>query len=123
MTIEQRLERLESQNRRLKWTVAAIVTVAVVGCVGGAVISEDYVPAGSGGTNPAVTVVQAGRFEVVDAEGNVVAAMSINRDRTGGVVFTNNKHGALVAQMGAADDERGVVWTYDRDGYPRRGIR
>jgi hypothetical protein len=143
MTIEQRLERIESQNRRLKWVLTAIVGIAVIGCVVGlkdegddSMISERAVAAPvvvqSGREVPdkehllagaAPTVVQAGRFEVVDSNGKVVAVMGMNGLRTGGVVFTNNQHGALVAQMGAADDERGVVWTYDRNGAPRESIR
>jgi len=122
MTIEQRLERIESQNRRLKWALTAIVGTAVIaGAVGFQYEREDSTVSERAAAVP--TVVQAGRFEVVDSSGKVVAVMGMNRDRTGGVVFTNNRHGVLVAQMGAADDERGVVWTYDRDGQLRQNIR
>jgi hypothetical protein len=122
MTIEQRLERVESQNRRLKWALTAIVGIAVVGGIMGFRSErEDSVVGERAKAVP--TVVQAGRFEVVDLNGKVVAVMGMNRDRTGGVVFTNNQHGVLVAQMGAADDERGVVWTYDDEGNPRESIR
>jgi hypothetical protein len=122
MTIEQRLDRLENQNRRLKWVLTTIVGLAVTACVAGLKYEQDeQTPVERPGA--AATVVQAGRFEVVDSNGRVVAVMGMNRDRTGGVVFTNNRHGALVAQMGAADDERGVVWTYDRDGHPRESVR
>lgn len=118
MTIEQRLTRVESQNRRLKWTLAAIVGLAITGCIVGLKAERDNsVAAERAGAVP--TVVQAGRFEVVASNGEVLAVVGVNRDRTGGVVVTNNQHGLLVAQMGAADDGRGVVWTYDREGYRR----
>jgi len=122
MTIEQRLERIESQNRRLKWALTAIVGLVVTGCIAGLKYEQDdRIAIERPGAVP--TVVQAGRFEVVDANGKVVAVMCMNADRTGGVVYTNNRRGAIVAQMGAADDERGVVWTYDREGHLRESIR
>jgi hypothetical protein len=122
MTIEQRIERLETQNRRLKWALTAIAGLAVIGGVVGFKEAEQ---ASITLDRPAAvpTVVQAGRFEVVDTNGKVVAFMGMNGPRTGGVVFTNNERGALVAQMGAADDGRGVVWTYDREGYLRDSRR
>lgn len=122
MTIEQRLERLENQNRRLRWALTGIVGLAVIGGVFGLTYERDETAtARRAGAMP--TVVQAGRFEVVDSNGKIIAAIGMNADKTGGVVYTNNRRGALVAQMGVADDERGVLWTYDREGSLRDDTR
>jgi hypothetical protein len=122
MTIEQRLDRLERQNRRLKWALTAIMGLAITGCMAGFKYEQDDQTTLKR-PEPMDSVVQAGRFEVVDENGKVMAVMCMNESHSGGVVFTNNQHGALVAQMGAADNERGVVWTYDREGYLRESIR
>ncbi len=127
MSIEQRLARLERQNRQLKWAFGACLGLGLVAGVTGLKVEGDAgweaVPvieltdqvAAATQRAAAPTVVQAGRFEVVDAQGKVVAAMALTREG-GGVVYTMNADGALVAQMGAADDGRGVLWTYDRAG-------
>ena len=114
MTIEERLARLENQNRQLKWTLTGLVGVAVIGCAMGLKASAND----STRTPRAVPdVIRAERFEAIDPDGNALVVLGSNRDRTGGVVFVNNHWGRLVTQMGAADDGRGVVWAYDCDGY------
>jgi hypothetical protein len=118
MTIEQRLGRLERQNRQLKWLLSGLVGMAVTGCAMGLKATGD------GSTSAPLAepeVLRAERFEVIDAEGNPLAVIGPNGN--GGVVFVYNNRGRLVAQMGAAEEGRGVVWTYDRYGYFRHDLR
>ena len=122
MTVEERVQRLERQNRRLTWALTALVGVAAVGGILGLKPERDD----SIGIKraPAVpTVVQAGRFEVVDAKGKIVAVMGMNEPGTGGVVYTTTARGEMAVQMGVADDDRGVVWAYDDEGDIREDLR
>jgi hypothetical protein len=123
MSIEERLARLERHNRRLTALLVAVVAVAVCGS-----IMALNVPVGEfriADARPAAPpeIIRANRFEVIDAEGRVLAAMAANAPGTGGVVYANNNRGALVVQRGAADDGRGVLWAYDACGQLRADAR
>jgi hypothetical protein len=123
MSIEQRLARLERQNRHLKWAFSVCVGAGLFAGAAGLVLPDGFPVAEAPRLREAApTVVQAGRFELLDERGKVVAAMALTREG-GGVVYTMNADGALVAQMGAADDGRGVLWTYDRAGMLRDDTR
>jgi hypothetical protein len=122
MTVEQRVQKLESQNRRLTWALTAMVGLAVIGGILGLKPERDDSVAAKR-TKAVTTVVQAGRFEVLDSRGKIVAVMGVNEPGTGGVVYTTNARGAMAVQMGVADDDRGVVWTYDHAGHLREDVR
>ena len=115
MTTEQRLAKLERQNLQLKWAIAALVATAISGCMMNLDLSRKAMPPPPKQVS-VPDVIQAQRFEVVDTEGRPTVTLACNQDGTGGVVFVNNDSGVLVAQMGAADDRRGVIWTYDPQG-------
>lgn len=119
MDIEQRLLSLERQNRHLRWTLLALLGLALTGCAMGLRPSRDD----SSRRMLAADVIRAARLEVIGSHGQPIVVLSENRDATGGVVFVSNDRGCLVAQMGAADDRRGVVWAYDAQGEPRDDIR
>lgn len=116
--IEERLARLERQNRQLKWALIGLVGMVMAGCTMGMQASR---------SEPGATIrtgtIQATRFEVIGANGQPLVTLATTQSGSGGVVFTSNDRGVLVAQMGAADDGRGVVWTYTPDGEPRDSRR
>jgi hypothetical protein len=118
MVIEERLARLERQNRQLKWVLIGLAGLMLAGCTMGmkAARSEP-------GATIRTDIIQAGRIEVIDANGQPVVTLASTQSGKGGVVFTSNDRGVLVAQMGAADDGRGVVWTYTPDGHLRDSRR
>ncbi len=120
MTVEQRLDRLESQNRRLRLGCIALLAITISGCVMGLRTARQDAATGD---PPLADVLRARRVEVVDSQGRVIAALAQNTTATGGVVFVKNAGGALVAQMGAADDGRGVVWAYTAEGTMRDSFR
>ena len=121
MTIEQRLDRLETQNKRLRIGCCALVAILISGCVAGVRAARPEATAAQEPT--ASDVIRARRVEVVDSQGRVIVALAQNTLSTGGVVFVKNTSGALVAQMGAASDGRGVVWAYTPQGVQRDSFR
>ena len=118
MTIEERLGRLERQNRNLKWALIGLVGLVTTGCTMGLAASR-----WEGGAVLRTDLIQAARVEVLGANGQPVVTLAPTQSGKGGVVFTNNENGVLVAQMGAADDGRGVVWTYTSQGGLRDSLR
>ena len=114
MTVEQRLERLERQNGRLKWTFAVLVGLAAVGCVMG-LKGQSEQPLAAPVPRDVPEVIQAQRFEVIGPNGTAIVQLDATKEGSG-VVFTRNKKGRLVVQLGATEDGTGVVWTYNKKG-------
>jgi hypothetical protein len=123
MTIEQRVEKLEQENRRLRVFVGAALLIGCAVAVMGA----------SGGVPE---VLQAKRFEVVGGNGQAVAhlgqtmtggylqildfrgktAAQVNSNPTGGAVLTYSASGSELVGMTSTPQGSGVVTTYDAAG-------
>ncbi len=110
MTIEQRIERLEKQNRRLK----AAFGVSVIG-VAGLFIMGQSAPT----TSPSAPLflperVRAKRFEVINDAGKpVVTLMSWDQ---GGWIETRDNQGHRLFDVSATDDGHGLLSTYNKEG-------
>ena len=92
MTVEERLEKLERQNRRLIGSLISFVAImAVVGCLG--VSNQDSIP----------DVVKARAFHVVGKDGtNLVKLEDSMGDGTSraGTVTTYDSNGEQLVQIG-----------------------
>ena len=107
MTVDERLDRLERQNRRLKTGLASFLLVAVAaGLVGFA--RQDSIP----------DLVEARAFHVVSEDGTVRVKLEDSLGLgygVGGAVTTMNGEGESLVQLGAAKGV-GAVWTLDPSG-------
>ena len=115
MTIEERIERVEKQNRRLKWamTATSVVVAAVLVGVIVAVVFAVRQPAPP--TALAVAdVIQAKEFQVVDDVGSAV--VTLRSWKLGGRIETRNHQGKRLFSVAAADDGSGTLSTYNAEG-------
>ena len=116
MTIEQRIDRVEKQNRRLKWAMTALCVVAVGAFVVGQKAPEDViriekpdvladreVPLGAGAivvermepvewlkqVEPEMVpdVIRAKHFEVVNDTGKVLIELGPTKGGAGGIIL------------------------------------
>ena len=104
MTIEERIERVEKQNRRLKWVVTALCVVGVSAFVAGQAAPEG-VP----------DVIKAKKFEVINEVGLPVVALR-SWDKLGGGIDTWNHQGQSLFAVGANDAGDGSVATFNAEG-------
>ena len=107
MTIEERIERVEKQNRRLKGAMTALCVVAV-----GAIVAGQATPEG------VPDVIRAKRFEVVNEQGR--AGVVLANSEHGGRVEVQNHCGKTVSTM-SATEAGGLVSACDAEG--KRSIR
>ena len=107
MTIEQRLDRLEQQNRILKGAGAAVV-LAVMGVA--------VMGAGQQGTIP--DVVKARSFEVIGKDGIprvIIATLALADGEVGKIVTLNSKMSVIV-DLAATDSGGGLIVTGNGNG-------
>jgi hypothetical protein len=107
MTIEQRMERLERQNRHLRWMVGGMLGLAVTGLVLGA--------AASSGGDEIPNVLRAHRVEVITPDGKpaVVLGMTTN---DAGTVSTMDSKGNKLVTLGVTTNGEGTVTTQNDKG-------
>ncbi len=107
MTIEQRIERLERQNRNLRRALGGMLGLAVAGLVLGA--------AAASSTDEVPNVLRAHRIEVVTAEGKpaVVLGMTTN---DAGTVSTLDAKGNKLVSLGVTTNGEGTVTTQSGKG-------
>lgn len=86
-TVEARLSRLETQNRRQRGAIVGLVGVVVAA-----------VAVGWSASQAVPDVIQAEKFEVVNDEGDGVVLMSWDKD--GGLIEVLNPEGSEVAMVG-----------------------
>jgi hypothetical protein len=114
MTLEERIERLERQNRRLRAAFGVFVVGAV--CV---LIAGQAAPVTSRSASPAGPLllperVRAKRFEVINDAGKpVVTLMSWEQ---GGWIETRDNSGRRLFDVSATDDGNGLLSTYNKEG-------
>ena len=101
-TIEMRLQKLEATNRRYK--IILVLMVASFATIFMAFRSPKTVP----------DVIQAKRFEVVDAYGNVLVNMS--QDDGKGIIKTYNKEGKKLVNITYTTNQEGFVALEDGKG-------
>jgi hypothetical protein len=109
MTLEDRIEKLERQNRRLRWTVTGFVGLGVAALIMGqaaAPSAEDL---------EKVDVVRARRVEVVDKDGRPVVSIGLTATGTG-MITTMDGRGRKAVMLGATANGEGVVATMNRKG-------
>lgn len=121
MTVEQRLEQLERQNKRQRASLAllavALCAVVVMGA-GGKDGTFDTVRA----KNIMVEQINAGLvysmmgFIVHNEEGKVLATLSNSDDGSGGLLITYSPQEDKLASVGAHLKGRGIVATYSQRG-------
>jgi hypothetical protein len=111
--IEQRVARLERENRRLRFAVvAALLAWGAVFLVGQAAPRKD---------DAAPAVVKARAFRVVDGSGVPRAAFGANPDGVPYLTLSDAK-GQVRATLYLADDGRPALSLNDRSGNPRAAI-
>jgi hypothetical protein len=129
MTIEQRIEKLERQNRHLKWAIGGLVGLGFAGVLMGAAAVEKEQIAG---------LIRARGLEIVTADGKPCIILSATTTNTGtittmnpagskvvtigvttageGTVTTHNKKGKELVKLGATTSGEGVISTHDSNG-------
>ncbi len=107
MSIEQRLERLERQNRWLKGGLASLVVVLAAGVLFG-FASQQEIP----------DLIKARQFQVVSEDGLVLVKLEGTLGRVGlrGTVETLNGKGQELVRLLATKDGGGAVWTLNAEG-------
>jgi len=110
MTLEERIGRLERQNRRLK-AAFGLLAAAVVG-----VLVLGQVAPSSAPTGPLLLPerVRAKRFEVINDAGKPVVTLMAWEH--GGWIETRDNQGHRLFDMSATDDGHGLFSTYNKDG-------
>lgn len=107
MTIEQRMTRLEKQNRNLKLTMGGMLMAAVGALVmGQAAAPGDDVP----------NIVRARRIEVVSEEGRPVVVLGMTATGAGTVTTLDGKDNKIVS-LGATRGGEGTITTGNRKGH------
>lgn len=105
MTIEERLERLERQNRRLK-KGGSVLALALVSAVIMGQVSRQKIP----------RVIKARKFQVVNKRGNTM--VELGSIRPFGYVFVSNRKGKVVASISANHSGDGMIRTTDSESRP-----
>ena len=120
MTLEQRVSRLENENRRLARTIVALSgaggVAAAVGFVGGAGAAATTMALGFSGAlwlsvRSALrvpNVIQANKFEVVGDMGQVLVALGESADGEGAVA-TYDLAGRRLGHVSRVDDDAIVL--------------
>jgi hypothetical protein len=110
MSTDTRIESLETQVRTLKRMLFGVFGVVIVGGLLAAT-SMQSVP----------DVIQAKQFQVVNAEGTVVASFYANMG--GGMLSFSNKDGEVVVGLGSDEvNGGGVLGINNKDGKPVASI-
>ena len=110
MSIEERVARLERQNRRLKQGLAAVVLV-----VAGAVIMGATKQTGLGET------IEAQAFVVKDKSGKIRALLGVSKSSEPTLQFYD-KDGKWRAILGVNKDAEPTLQFYDKDGKRRAAL-
>ena len=105
VTIEERIERVEKQNRRLKWAMTVICVVAAGAFVLGQA-APDAVP----------DVIRAKRFEVVNEKG--WAVVTLRSWELGGWIDTRNQQGRPLFSVFANEVGGGMLAIFNDDRRP-----
>lgn len=106
MTIEQRIEKLERQNRHLKLAVAGILMTAV-----GALVMGQAAATGDDVAN----IIRAHRIEVVSESGKPAVVLGMTAGGTGTVTTLDDKGGKIVT-LGVAKGGEGTITTNNAKG-------
>jgi hypothetical protein len=80
MTVEERIARLEQQNRRMK----VAVSVIVVAVLGGVLVAGPLLPRQANAQTPsAPRIVEANEFRLLDESGRVRGRFAVDKDGPG----------------------------------------
>lgn len=130
MSIEQRIARLERQNRRLRVTVGAMLAVGAAGLLMGAAreAASAEVPAvirahrfevvteqGKPAIILAMTNRESGTIATLDAKGNKLVNLGVTTNGEGTVTMQNNR-GKDIVRLAATTAGEGVILTQNGDG-------
>lgn len=107
MSDASRIESLETQVRALKQMLFGVLALVVVGGLVAATTLQN-VP----------DVIQAKKFELVSAKGNVVGEFHVD-EHGGGSFSLHNNDGNEVIGMNAKKNGRGFLGIHDQHGKPR----
>jgi len=108
MTAEERLNRLERNNRRL--TVATVLTGAAAVLIVTAGMAEPKTPPEK---------IRAGQFELADADGNVHAGLAMTKD--GPQIYLSDEDGKVRATLTATKGSSGLC-LFDENGKARASL-
>ena len=106
--LEQRMTRLETVNRRLKWGFMAMIGFIALGAMVGL---DEQAPAPP-------QVIRASRFEVVGHDGRTAAM--VTTDSFGGVVALYAPNGKLACRLATNGQGQGTIATFSSD--TQRGL-
>ncbi|MEE9240217.1 MAG: hypothetical protein V3U53_03400 [bacterium] len=105
MTVEERLERLERQNRRMKKGFA-LLALALAGFVTMGQVSRQSVP----------ELISAKKFYVVNDKGQTM--VELGSTRLFGYLFVSNRKGRVIATISTNHSGDGMIRTIDSKGRP-----
>ena len=130
MTVEQRVEKLERQNKHLKRGMCAVVLSALSLFITGQtrqggdvafrtitakkIFVEDE--NGKTGILLASTPIQGGAIIISNPDGKILTVIGSHDDGKHGAVFTRNADGRELVVLGASPSGGGVISTYDGSG-------
>jgi hypothetical protein len=117
VTLEQRVERLERQNRRLRQTVRTLSATAGAALAGFAILFSCAKP---GATAGGAEALSAKRLQIVNEQGQPVIVLQAD-PRGFGRIVTYEGEGRQLVQV-AATDEGGTVAVAGREGKLRAGL-
>ena len=103
MTLEQRMKRLERQNRHLRWGFVAAAVLVVISLMMG-----QATPSG------VPELLRAKTIEIIGDEGQVFVRLGQVSDH--GHVWTYNPHGREVLALTATVDGDGMLCTFNAEG-------
>ena len=99
MNLEQRVERLERQNSRLRWGLAGLVLMAAAAFI-----------IGQAARDPVPDVIRAKAFHIVDKDGRALVKMEearIGTNVAGSVTIFNNTEKQMVTLDGVIEPPTG----------------
>jgi len=106
MTIEQRVEKLERQNRNLKLVAAALLVAGATALImGQAPAANDEV----------VNLIRAHRIEIISNEGKPAVVLGMTAAGTGTVTTFDPKENKIVS-LGVTRNGEGTITTGNRKG-------
>ena len=133
MSIEERLARVERQNRRLRWTVV-LSMVAGLGLLGveaahtgaddGLIRARGFALVDSAGIVRGVwgvTPKDEVNFSLFDSRENAMPYLTINLDKNGPTINLNDAQGRPLVAIAALGGKPGVMLA-DWDARPRLGL-